>query len=114
MRLLLSLLFPSAQPTVLPQSGNSSLREGQTKVPRCLTSGARFLMPETGIRTIYFGNTAYEVSHLSYVNPAIRPQFDSMPADLKEHILQMNIRLETMNDLMGCLERIIAEEKNAR
>ncbi|MGN8897072.1 hypothetical protein [Flavonifractor sp. HCP28S3_F3] len=51
---------------------------------------------------------------MSYVNPAIRPQFDSMPADLKEHILQMNIRLETMNDLMGCLERIIAEEKTAR
>ena len=71
-------------------------------------------MPETGIRTIYSGNTAYEVSNLSYVNPAIRPQFDSMPADLREHILHMNIRLETMNDLMGCLERIIAEEKTAR
>ena len=50
---------------------------------------------------------------MSYVNPAIRPQFDSMAAELREHILQMNIKLETMNDLMGCLERIIAQEKSA-
>lgn len=46
---------------------------------------------------------------MSYVNPAIRPQFDSMPTQLKEHILQMNIKLDTMADLMGCLERIAAE-----
>ncbi len=51
---------------------------------------------------------------MSYVNPAIRPQFDSMPADLREHILQMNVKLETMSDLMGCLERIIAQEKTGR
>ncbi|WP_297211128.1 hypothetical protein [uncultured Flavonifractor sp.] len=49
---------------------------------------------------------------MSYVNPAIRPQFDSMPAQLREHILQMNIRLDTMADLMGCLERIVAQEQN--
>lgn len=46
---------------------------------------------------------------MSYVNPAIRPQFDSMPAELREHILQMGIKLDTMADLMGCLERIAAE-----
>ena len=76
---------------------------------RASVSGARFLMPETGIETIYFGNTAYEVSNLSYVNPAIRPQFDSMPIDLKNAILSMDVKLETMSDLMACLERIIAE-----
>lgn len=49
---------------------------------------------------------------MSYVNPAIRPQFDSMPSHLREHILGLNIKLDTMADLMGCLERIAAEEKN--
>ena len=38
---------------------------------------------------------------MSYVNPAIRPQFDSMPAHLREHILGMGIKLDTMADLMG-------------
>lgn len=47
---------------------------------------------------------------MAYVDPAIRPQFDSMPLELREHILSMGIRLETMSDLMGCLERIITEE----
>ncbi|WP_165450601.1 hypothetical protein [Intestinimonas massiliensis (ex Afouda et al. 2020)] len=51
---------------------------------------------------------------MSYVNPAIRPKFDSMPAHLREHILQMNIKLDTMADLMGCLERIAAEDQNRR
>ena len=47
---------------------------------------------------------------MAYIDPAIRPQFDSMPPHLREHILNMGVRLETMADLMGCLERIIAEE----
>lgn len=47
---------------------------------------------------------------MAYVDPAIRPQFDSMPAHLREHILSMGVRLETMADLMGCLERIISEQ----
>ncbi len=47
---------------------------------------------------------------MSYVNPAIRAKFDSMPPELREHILQMDVKLETMSDLMACLERIVAEE----
>ena len=46
---------------------------------------------------------------MSYVNPAIRDKFESMPIDLKNHILSMDVKLETMSDLMACLERIIAE-----
>ena len=46
---------------------------------------------------------------MSYVNPAIRSQFESMPIDLKNVILGMDVRLENMSDLMACLERIIAE-----
>ena len=46
---------------------------------------------------------------MSYVNPAIRDKFESMPIDLKNAILSMDVKLETMSDLMACLERIIAE-----
>ena len=46
---------------------------------------------------------------MSYVNPAIRDQFESMPADLRQAVLSMDVRLESMSDLMTCLERIIAE-----
>lgn len=49
---------------------------------------------------------------MSYINPVIRDKFDSMPSDLKQHILSMNIRLESMSDLMACLERIVAEDGN--
>ena len=46
---------------------------------------------------------------LTLPNPAIRAKFDSMPPELREHILQMDVKLETMSDLMACLERIVAE-----
>ena len=48
---------------------------------------------------------------MSYVNPAIRDKFESMPIDLKNHILEMDVKLESMSDLMACLERIIAEDE---
>lgn len=52
---------------------------------------------------------------MSYVNPAIREKFESMPIDLKNAVLSMDVRLETMSDLMTCLERIIDEgEREAR
>ena len=46
---------------------------------------------------------------MSTVTPKIRAQFESMPIDLKNAILSMDVKLETMSDLMACLERIIAE-----
>ena len=48
---------------------------------------------------------------MSYVNPAIREKFDSMPQDLQQAVLAMDVRLESMADLMNCLERIVAQEK---
>lgn len=51
---------------------------------------------------------------MSYVDPKIKSQFESMPIDLKNVILARNVRLETMADLMACLEAIIQEgEPNA-
>lgn len=46
---------------------------------------------------------------MSYVSPKIRDKFESMPIDLKNAILERDVRLENMNDLMAVLERIIAE-----
>ncbi len=44
---------------------------------------------------------------MSAVAPAIRDKFDSMPPELQEAVLKLDVKLETMNDLMNCLERII-------
>ena len=49
---------------------------------------------------------------MAYVDPAIRPQFDSMPPHLREHIIRMGVRLETMSDLIVCRERIIAVQSD--
>ena len=46
---------------------------------------------------------------MSSVAPSIRKQFDSMPPDLQRAVLDLHVRLETMNDLTSCLERIIRE-----
>ena len=49
---------------------------------------------------------------MSSVSPAIRSKFDSMPPELQQAVLNMDVNLETMGDLMACLERIIAQEEN--
>ena len=46
---------------------------------------------------------------MSYVNPAIRAKLTPCHPSSGEHILQMDVKLETMSDLMACLERIVAE-----
>jgi hypothetical protein len=54
------------------------------------------------------GYTFQEVKKMSSVSPAIREKFDSMPPHLQEAVLKLDVKLETMGDLMACLERIIA------
>ncbi len=46
---------------------------------------------------------------MSYVNPALREKFESLPIELKNHILERNVRLNTVNDLIAVLETIVAE-----
>ena len=48
---------------------------------------------------------------MSSVSPVIRKQFDSMPSALQQAVLSMDVKLETMNDLMSCLERIVASDE---
>ena len=54
------------------------------------------------------GYTFQVVKKMSSVSPAIREKFDSMPPHLQEAVLKLDVKLETMGDLMACLERIIA------
>ena len=51
---------------------------------------------------------------MSAVSPAIRDKFDSMPPQLQQAVLNLDMKLETMGDLMRCLERIIAEDEQAQ
>ncbi len=50
---------------------------------------------------------------MSYVNPKIRPQFESLSIDLKNEILSREIRLDSLNDLIAVLEQIVQEGESA-
>ncbi|WMJ22562.1 hypothetical protein RBG61_11255 [Paludicola sp. MB14-C6] len=47
---------------------------------------------------------------MSYVNPMIQSQFESLPIELKNVILERNVQLNSMADLIKVLEEISAEE----
>ena len=46
------------------------------------------------------------------VSPAVRDKFESLSIDLKNCILERNVRLETVFDLIRVLEEIVAEGDN--
>ncbi len=46
---------------------------------------------------------------MSYVDPKLRPYFESLSIDLKNEILEQDVELRTLNDLIQCLERIVKE-----
>ena len=82
------------------------------KLPRLLFGGAFFA--SGGILEVPSGHTGGEVIAMAYVDPSIRGKFDSMPPDLQEHILKMDVRLESMSDLMACLEQIVGRQERPR
>lgn len=45
----------------------------------------------------------------SYVAPGLRDKFESLSINLKNCILDRNVRLETIYDLIRVLEDIVAE-----
>lgn len=45
----------------------------------------------------------------SYVSPALRDKFETLPIDLKNTILERNVHLENLQDLMKVLEEITKE-----
>ncbi|MDU7339145.1 MULTISPECIES: hypothetical protein [Clostridium] len=44
---------------------------------------------------------------MSYIDPKIKPKFESLSIDLKNEILGRDVKLYTMNDLMRCLQEIV-------
>lgn len=43
---------------------------------------------------------------MSYINPAIENQFQTLSSDLQGEILSRNVRLENLHDLIAVLEQI--------
>lgn len=46
---------------------------------------------------------------MSYVDPKIRTQFESLSIDLKNAILERNVQLYTLTDLIRELELIVGQ-----
>lgn len=49
-----------------------------------------------------------EVIMMSYVDPKIRNQFESLSIDLKNEILNRNVKLNNLTDLINVLEAIVS------
>ncbi len=45
----------------------------------------------------------------SYVAPALKDKFESLSTELKNCILERNVRLNTLQDLINVLEQIVEE-----
>lgn len=50
---------------------------------------------------------------MSYVNPKLRPQFESLSQGLQDEILARDVSLHTLYDLIGVLEQIVRESEEA-
>lgn len=46
------------------------------------------------------------ITMASYVAPELREKFETLSIDLKNRILERNVRLETMQDFINVLEKI--------
>lgn len=49
----------------------------------------------------------------SYVAPELEEKFETLSVDLKNLILQKNVKLNTIHDLISVLEEIVNEETGA-
>lgn len=44
---------------------------------------------------------------MSYINPALRPQFESLSIELKNEILSRNVTINSLPDLISVLQQIV-------
>lgn len=51
---------------------------------------------------------------MSYVAPAIKDKFESLSNDLKNVILQRDVRLNNIHDLINVLDDIVKESDNEK
>lgn len=49
---------------------------------------------------------------MSYIAPAIRDKFETLSTDLKNLILERNVKLNNLQDLINVLEEIVAESES--
>jgi len=49
---------------------------------------------------------------MSYIAPEIKEKFESLSVDLKNMILDRNVRLNNIQDLIRVLEEIVDEAEN--
>lgn len=55
------------------------------------------------------GILLYEVIAVSsYVAPELRDRFESLSIDLKNEILRRDVKIRSIQDLINCLESIVA------
>ncbi|MCH1984100.1 hypothetical protein MCG98_16135 [Ruminococcus sp. OA3] len=47
----------------------------------------------------------------SYVSPEVREKFETLSVDLKNMILERDVRLENIHDLIRVLEEIVADNE---
>lgn len=48
---------------------------------------------------------------MSYINPKIKAQFDTLPNDLKNALLEKNVNLNSVNDLISALDQFVKENE---
>lgn len=46
---------------------------------------------------------------MSYIGPAVRDKFESLSVNLKNSILERNVKINTLQDLINVLEDIVAD-----
>lgn len=46
---------------------------------------------------------------MSYINPALRPRFESLSIELKNEILSRNVTINSLPDLISVLQQIVDE-----
>ena len=46
---------------------------------------------------------------MSFISPEIQSRFEDLPIELKNEILDRNVQINNLNDLIACLEQIVAE-----
>ena len=47
---------------------------------------------------------------MSYINPDLRQQFESLSIDLKNALLTQESRIDTLQDLIAALEKIASQD----
>jgi hypothetical protein len=48
---------------------------------------------------------------MSYVSEKIRYEFESVPIELKSHILEKNVELQSLADLINALNDVVCESE---